>query len=177
MNEADTEELLSFLISLIQDINFKISLASLKIITALYRRQVVNSQKNVGALVNSLIEKLSDSKSVVRDAVLECCALLIDQISPANFLTLIHKSFTNTNWHVREGLQILFARCLIETAESEQDTSTLMSLKVMQELVAALKLEDKPKLQQMGCDNFAFAIYLAKDQSQFTQQIKKALGL
>lgn len=71
----------------------------------------------------------------------------------------------------------MFARCLIETAESEQDTSTLMSLKVMQELVAALKLEDKPKLQQMGCDNFAFAIYLAKDQSQFTQQIKKALGL
>lgn len=78
MNEADTEELLSFLITLIQDINFKISLASLKIITALFRRQVVNSQKNVGALVNSLTEKLSDSKSVVRDAVLECCALLID---------------------------------------------------------------------------------------------------
>jgi hypothetical protein len=78
MNEADTEELLSYLITLIQDINFKISLASLKIITALFRRQVVNSQKNVGALVNSLTEKLSDSKSVVRDAVLECCALLID---------------------------------------------------------------------------------------------------
>jgi hypothetical protein len=29
-------------------------------------------------LVVELIEKLADSKSVVRDATLECCALLID---------------------------------------------------------------------------------------------------
>lgn len=64
---------------------------------------------------------------------------------------------------MREGLQILFARCLIETAEAEQDTSALMPFKVIQELVSALKLEDKAKLQQMGCDNFAFAIYLARD--------------
>lgn len=43
MSESDTEGLLAFLITLIQDINFKISLASLKIITTLYRRQAVNS--------------------------------------------------------------------------------------------------------------------------------------
>lgn len=77
----------------------------------------------------------------------------------------IHKSFQNTNWHVREGLQILFARCLIETAEAEEDTASLLPGKVLQELIFSLKVEDKAKLHQMGCDNFAFAIYLAKDRN------------
>jgi len=33
-----------------------------------------------------LVDKLSDSKSVVRDAVLECCALLIDKFTPNSFM-------------------------------------------------------------------------------------------
>jgi hypothetical protein len=40
-----------------------------------------------------LVDKLSDSKSVVRDAILECCALLIDQFTPTTFMQQIYKSF------------------------------------------------------------------------------------
>ncbi len=72
--------------SLIQDINFKISLASLKIITTLFRRRQITSPKHFSALRQALVEKLSDSKSVVRDAILELCALLIDQYTPATFM-------------------------------------------------------------------------------------------
>ena len=118
-NQAN--ELLAFLITLITDINFKISLASLKIITILFRRRQIQSQKHFSNLVSVVIEKLSDSKSVVRDAILELCALLIDQYTPPTFMQQIQKSFQIQNWHVREGLQILFARCLIETSENDSD--------------------------------------------------------
>jgi hypothetical protein len=37
-------------------------------------------------LVVELIEKLADSKSVVRDSTLECCALIIDQFKPLAFM-------------------------------------------------------------------------------------------
>lgn len=84
MDQAN--ELLAFLITLVTDINFKISLASLKIITTLFRRHQITTQLHYAALVNMLTDKLSDSKSVVRDAILECSALLIDQFTPALFL-------------------------------------------------------------------------------------------
>lgn len=64
--------------TLISDINFKISLASLKIIALLLSRKQIKTPVLYTPLVEELVEKLADSKSVVRDATLECCALLID---------------------------------------------------------------------------------------------------
>lgn len=62
-------------------------------------------------------------------------------------MNLIYKSFHNTNWRVREGLQILFARCLIETSEANIDSKELLNEKTVEELTFSLKCEDKAKLQ------------------------------
>lgn len=40
-----------------------------------------------------------------------------------------------SNWHVREGLQTLLARCLIETSENESDIFTLLPAKTLEEIV------------------------------------------
>jgi hypothetical protein len=44
----------------------------------LFRRRQITSNKHYGTLVLALVDKLADYKSIVRDAVLELTALLID---------------------------------------------------------------------------------------------------
>ena len=80
---------LGFMIQYIPDINFKISLTTIKIICMLFHSiQItyiakllqlngINFKKYYQQLVTSLIEKLSDSKVVIRQAVLKACSLLI----------------------------------------------------------------------------------------------------
>ena len=93
LSNSQANELLEFILSLVSDINFKISLASLKIIAMLLSRNQIKTPVFYTPLVVELVEKLADSKSVVRDATLECCALLIDQFKPHAFMQQIFKSF------------------------------------------------------------------------------------
>ena len=72
--EVNGTNFLGFIYKLIPDINFKISLASIKIVTLLLQEELANLKKYFIPLLTNLIEKLSDSKQVVRDMVLECCA-------------------------------------------------------------------------------------------------------
>jgi len=51
---------------MISDINFKISLTSIKMITKLLSLNCVNIKKYQMQLATALIEKLSDSKVVIR---------------------------------------------------------------------------------------------------------------
>lgn len=75
---------------------------------------MMHNKKNYSALVANLVEKLSDSKQVVRDATLECCSLLIETFKPPSFLAHCTKSLQHANWHVREGILVLIARCLLD---------------------------------------------------------------
>ena len=80
---------LGFIMQYIPDINFKISLTTIKIICKLKSTSLItltarllqlngiNFKKHYEPLVTSLIEKLSDSKVVIRQAVLKSCSLLI----------------------------------------------------------------------------------------------------
>ena len=78
----------------------------------------MQNKKHYSLLVVNLTEKLSDSKQVVRDATLECFALVIVTFRQAPFLAHCAKSMQHANWHVREGILILIARCLIESESS-----------------------------------------------------------
>ena len=64
---------------MISDINFKISLTTIKMITKLLQMNCVNIKKHQMQLATALIEKLSDSKVVIRQAVLKCSALMLVQ--------------------------------------------------------------------------------------------------
>jgi len=79
----------------------------------------VNLKKYYTQLVIYLIEKLSDSKVVIRQAVLKCCGQIIKSHKPNIFAHQAIKYLQHTNWHVREGILHLIANCLI--AQSHLD--------------------------------------------------------
>lgn len=57
---------LGFMLQYIPDINFKISLTTIKIIARLLQANIINFKKYYTQLVTQLIEKLADSKVIIR---------------------------------------------------------------------------------------------------------------
>jgi hypothetical protein len=94
-------------------------LASIKIVTLLLQEDLINLKVYFSSLLSNLIEKLSDSKQVVRDMVMECCCNLINRSKPVQFANQVIKYLQHANWHVREGVLILFVRCLLVAHNSE----------------------------------------------------------
>ena len=92
---------LGFIHQFITDINFKISLASIKIVPLLLQEDLINLKLYFTPLLSNLVEKLSDSKQVVRDMVMECCNNLISRNKPALIAQQIIKYLQHANWHVR----------------------------------------------------------------------------
>ena len=76
--EENATEFMGFIQRFVPDINFKISLASIKLLTTLLAQKKGDPRKHFLSINNHLIEKLSDSKQVVRDTAMKCCAAMID---------------------------------------------------------------------------------------------------
>lgn len=104
---------LGFMINYIQDINFKISMTSIKIITKLLSLNLVNVKKYFVQLCQALMEKLSDSKQVVRTAIFKCSGQLIQCYKASQFAMQINRYLSNSNWHVKDGVIHLLAHCLL----------------------------------------------------------------
>ena len=62
MTEQTATAFLGFIQQFVTDINFKISLASIKIVTILLKEDLINLKVYFTQLLGNLIEKLSDSK-------------------------------------------------------------------------------------------------------------------
>ena len=92
LSETNATNLLAFIYKFIPDINFKISLSSIKIVTLLLKKDLANIKKYFQAVLGHLNEKFSDSKQVVRDAVLECCSMLLKHTKPFLFANQISKN-------------------------------------------------------------------------------------
>ena len=90
-SEQNATAFLGFIYQYITDINFKISLASIKIVTLLLQEDLINLKVYFNSLLSNLIEKLSDSKQVVRDMVMECCCNLINRSKPVPFSSQVIK--------------------------------------------------------------------------------------
>jgi hypothetical protein len=118
-------QFLGFIVQMIPDINFKISLTVIKIITKLLQLNCVNLKKYYSLLATSLIEKLADSKVVIRQAVLKCCSHLISSSRPSQFAYFTIKYLQHANWHVREGALSLLGHCFLIGDEAGQDKEHL----------------------------------------------------
>jgi hypothetical protein len=59
---TNATDFLGFIYKYIPDINFKISIAAIKMVTDLLRENLANLNKHYAELLRHLIEKLSDSK-------------------------------------------------------------------------------------------------------------------
>jgi len=137
---------------------------------------MINLKLYFTSLLGNLVEKLSDSKQVVRDMVMECCCSLITRSKPATFASQIIKFFQHANWHVREGVLVLLVRSILVTSVYESrklgsalkpnipgsDSSSLSQIctnaLLIEEICFLVKVEDKKQLQQMGIDTLALLI-------------------
>ena len=113
------------------------------------------------SLLGNLVEKLSDSKQVVRDMVMDCCCSLITRSKPVTFAIQIIKYLQHANWHVREGVLVLLVRSILVTSVYEarklgsalkpnipgSDSSSLTQIctnaQLIEELCFLVKVEDK----------------------------------
>lgn len=59
------------------------------------------------------MEKLSDSKQVVRTAIFKCSGQLIQCYKASQFAMQINRYLSNSNWHVKDGVIHLLAHCLL----------------------------------------------------------------
>jgi hypothetical protein len=84
-------DFLAFISKFITDINFKISISAIKIVSLLHEEKVILVTKHYNEVISQLIEKLSDSKQSMRDVTLECCAKIIKASQPALFAGIIVK--------------------------------------------------------------------------------------
>ena len=82
--------------------------------------EIAQVSKHYNDLARALIEKLSDSKVVIRRAVLKCCGVLIRGGSPCQFANYAIGYLGHTNWYVREGILVLMANCLIVQGQQEE---------------------------------------------------------
>lgn len=66
----------------IKDVNVKLSLTAISMTNKILVLELGQLNKNYGLVARALVEKLSDSKVVIRQAVLKCCGALIKSSSP-----------------------------------------------------------------------------------------------
>lgn len=188
LSENNATNLLAFVYKFIPDINFKISLSSIKIVTLILQFDIANVKKHFQAVFGVLIEKFSDSKQVVRDAVLECCTYLLKHTKPFIFANQVCKNLQHSNQYVREGSLTLIVRCVLEQTKSDKgqkisslkpqipgsseqgSLSLLTNVQILEEICFLVKVEDKKHLQQNGID--ALALFITKSpQKMKTEQI------
>lgn len=111
---------LGFIIAYIKDADLKISVTAINMTNKLLVLEIPQVSQHYNDLARALIEKLSDSKVVIRRAVLKCCGVLIRGGSPCQFANYAIGYLGHTNWYVREGILVLLANCLIVQGQQEE---------------------------------------------------------
>ena len=98
--------------------------------------------------------------------VMECCCNLINRSKPVPFSNQVIRYLQHANWHVREGVLILIARCILVASTNDtrkggpsslkpnlpgdQNASTVgqicMNSQLIEEICFLVKVEDKKQL-------------------------------
>lgn len=152
-------------------------------------------------LAKALIEKLSDSKVVIRQAVLKCSGVLIRTNTPSKFCNFAISYLDHTNWYVREGILHLLANCLIVQGQQDELNGNLnkadqnraegreqFGIKngskdlalcsiLIGNLCKMIKTEMKQKILFMAIDILALCIDISKKSIETEQLIKKELDI
>jgi len=183
-------QFLTIILVFLKDINFKISLTAINITRKLLSLDVSVFFKHKTHLLTSLIEKLSDSKVVIRQAVLKCCGFII-QNSHNGLMAIAYHSIgylQHTNWHVREGILHLLADCIISQGNFDDLKGPLSQEPLdpnhlahnshfVSEMCTLAKIESKSKIQQMVIDCLALIIDISPYKDKTEKIILKELGI
>lgn len=183
---------LGMILVYIKDINFKICLTAVNITKKLLVLNINCFNQHKTQLTTSLIEKLSDSKVVIRQAVLKCCGFIIAN-SANGLMAIAYHSIgylQHTNWHVREGILHLLADCIIAQGQMDelegpagarQETMDpnhfAFNSHFISEMCTLARTEAKSKIQQMVIDCLALCLEISPNRQKTEQIMMWALGL
>lgn len=92
--------------------NFKVSCQGLELMGLIAERMGQSFKPHITGIISPVVDRLGDSKQVVRDQALNLIFKLISPVSSPQFVfDLLGQSFNHKNWRVREVLMI----CLTKT--------------------------------------------------------------
>ncbi len=103
----------SFLVQLLNDQNFKISLTSLHIIQQVLKMGGTNLKANVHHLIPGLVEKLGDNKIVIRQSAQLAFRGIMENMRVGTLVTILLPYLKNKNWHIREEILNLLSTLVI----------------------------------------------------------------
>ncbi len=97
-------DLVAFLCQLVRDPNFKISISAMHLLEALFRRAADQARHHVETAVDILVEKLGDSKHMVRAPAQAVFRAMLERIGPQCVLARLPAKSTHYSWRVREEI-------------------------------------------------------------------------
>jgi hypothetical protein len=140
---------MGFLLSLLDDPNFKISLTTLQIIGILVDRVGSHLKPYLQVFVPNLVEKLGDNKIVIRQANFKVLSRLVMTLSPKQLLPMLISSLGHRNWHIREEIVHLIVHMLLSPNNYDYDYHHLVSV------LGRLLEDSKPKVCTAALDCLA----------------------
>ncbi|GMH44231.1 hypothetical protein BSKO_12165 [Bryopsis sp. KO-2023] len=110
---------LSFLMTLVADPNFKISLSSMQIIGDLVLKVGKYVEQHIGVVIPKLIEKLGDNKIMVRQASIQVLRNMLKVTSPRPVLEMLVEGLKHSSWRIREEVVTIHIMVML-TADKDR---------------------------------------------------------
>ena len=144
---------IQYLISLLNDNNYKIVITCLKIINRLLKSYTLTSH-SVQPLVPELIEKLGDNKVNIRQLAMVGLRLLGGILDPLSLLNKALNYLNSPKWHTREEILNFIIISFIDNSEQPTFINSV-SYPDLISYIAPLLNDEKPKVAQIAYEVYA----------------------
>ncbi|KAK9817952.1 hypothetical protein WJX72_004805 [[Myrmecia] bisecta] len=114
-----------FLMMLLTDPNFKISLSTMQILGDLVAKVGFNIKPYLGDMMPGLIDKLGDNKIVVRQADISVITILMRTLRPPPVLDSLSGALLHDNWRVREEAINIVIQALLTFSKDEMSLGSI----------------------------------------------------
>ena len=164
-----------FVVRLLNDTNYKVSVATLQIISKLIyllifqivklltgKKKTIGNKANLHIVVPGIVDKLGDNKINIRQLAQESLRVLKQLMKPTTLFGMLIPFLNNPNWHIREEILLFIIGAFLTYSKEKQSGSTNPSL-VLEELdyaqmvngIAKLLDDEKPKVVQIVYETIA----------------------
>lgn len=102
--EQHLKDLIGFVASLVRDPNFKISISAMHLLSHMVHRAKTSILQHLSSIITPLIDKLMDSKVLVRQTANLVFRALLEEVGPQAVLPKLTPHTSHFAWRVREEL-------------------------------------------------------------------------
>eukprot|EP01028_Stygiella_incarcerata_P001847 TRINITY_DN13447_c0_g1_i1.p1 TRINITY_DN13447_c0_g1~~TRINITY_DN13447_c0_g1_i1.p1 ORF type:complete len:1399 (-),score=355.11 TRINITY_DN13447_c0_g1_i1:199-4395(-) len=128
---SDVVKVYDAVVRSLKDNNFRIVMHSLRILTSLLESHPESLRSVVGVSLPLLLEKLGDSKEVVRQEALISVVATMKSHSPSHIFEKITSAANHKNWRIREHIPLVYSEILRQFGHEALDWKPAMRVFVM----------------------------------------------